>query len=300
MTPGRLVYLVRRDLQRGLGAAWHDRLVAPRILQWRNAWVNLEAEPVPVCVLTGAEQFRMTLWMLASWFDFTERNWRVVVHDDGTLTEEEEGQLTLCLPEARFIRAEEADQRVRQELGEYSRCWSYRERHPLARKIFDVPLMVSTDRFILLDSDVLFYGKPLEMLAWVDGKTVGCWFNEDVAEASPVSKEEAKEVLHIDLWSRVNSGICLLEKEAIEVDFCERVLAETSLTHGHPWRIEQTLYALCASRHGKGGLLPGTYEVSLHTCRRSDGVARHYVGAVRDRFYAEGVRELKGRLIKKS
>jgi len=49
---------------------------------------------------------------------------------------------------------------------------------------------------------------------------------------------------------------------------------------------------LCAARHGKGGLLPRTYEVSLGKNSAEDAISRHYVGAVRDRFYAEGVKRL--------
>ena len=59
------------------------------------------------------------------------------------------------------------------------------------------------------------------------------------------------------------------------------------------WRVEQTLFALCSFRHGKGGFLPKTYEVSLNKHSAENCVARHYVGAVRDRFYGEGLSRLR-------
>lgn len=293
LRPGYLWLLFRRECKRGPAAIWHSRVTAPAIVRWRNPYQRLPRNPVPVHILCGREQFTLLLWMLASWFHFTERNWKVVVHDDGTLTEEHKVRLSSCLPDARLVWTKEGDAAVAERLACYPRCRAYREQHPLARKIFDIPMMADTGRFILLDADVLFFKKPVEMLDWVDEKTSGCWFNEDAAEASPVSEEEAKRVLKIDPWPKVNSGVCLLNKAAIELVFCERVLAETSLSRGHPWRIEQTLFALCATRYGKGGLLPKTYEVSLGRNRRADAVARHYVGTVRYRFYAEGVRSLK-------
>jgi hypothetical protein len=91
----------------------------------------------------------------------------------------------------------------------------------------------------------------------------------------------------------VNSGLCLVAKEAIDFEFCDRVLGETSILKGNLWRVEQTLFALCASRHGKGGLLPKTYEVSLTRHASENCVARHYVGAVRDRFFGEGLKRLR-------
>jgi hypothetical protein len=88
-----------------------------------------------------------------------------------------------------------------------------------------------------------------------------------------------------------------MAKAAMDLEFCERSLGETSILKGHIWRVEQTLFALCASRHGKGGLLPKSYEVSLAKEASSDGIARHYVGAVRDRFYAEGLKRLRDILL---
>jgi hypothetical protein len=90
-----------------------------------------------------------------------------------------------------------------------------------------------------------------------------------------------------------------MAKPAIDLDFCERALGETSITKGHVWRIEQTLLALCASRYGKGGLLPKTYEVSLGKHSAENVIARHYVGAVRDRFYGEGLKRLRDILLAK-
>jgi hypothetical protein len=61
--------------------------------------------------------------------------------------------------------------------------------------------------------------------------------------------------------------------------------------------VEQTLFALCASRFGKGGLLPKTYEVSLNKHSAENCVARHYVGAVRERFFGEGLKRLREALL---
>ena len=38
----------------------------------------------------------------------------------------------------------------------------------------------------------------------------------------------SREELDVKLWSRVNSGLCLLYKPALDFDFCDRALATTS------------------------------------------------------------------------
>lgn len=145
----------------------------------------------------------------------------------------------------------------------------------------------------MLDSDVLFFNHPREIMDWVGNGAKECWFTEDIAEGSLLSEKDALEDLGVKLWPRVNSGIGLITKEAIDFEFCDRVLGETSILKGHLRRVEQTLFALCASRQGKGGLLPKTYEVSLNKNVAEECIARHYVGAVRDRFYGEGMKRLR-------
>jgi hypothetical protein len=296
--PGRLWWWLRKDWKRGWAASWADHVLLPRIRSWKNPHRAKPLEPVPVHVLAGGEQFWMMCWMLASWFRVTGRNWRVVVQDDGSLEEWQVRHVEEKWPGSTLVRSAAAGDRMVPLLAPYPCCARYRAAHPLARKIFDAPVLADGGRFILLDTDVLFFSKPVDMLEWVDGKSGGSWFNEDVAEASLVSPEEALAKWNVRLIPRVNSGVCLVEADTVDLDFCEQALRESGLLGGLLWRVEQTLFALCASRAGRGGgLLPSTYEVSLGSRRAPEAICRHYVGAVRDRFYAEGVRELAGVLL---
>jgi hypothetical protein len=149
----------------------------------------------------------------------------------------------------------------------------------------------------MFDSDLLFFQYPHEIMEWAGSENDECWFNEDVQESSLLTAAEARDELDVKIWSRVNSGLCLIQKAAIDPDFLDRALAQTSILRGHIWRVEQTLYMLCGARHGKGGLLPKRYEVSLGRHASEEVVCRHYVGAVRDRFYAEGIKRLSPQLL---
>jgi hypothetical protein len=294
MTPGRLWWLFRRDLKRGFRASWNDYKTLPRIGDWSWPYWAEEPAQVPVHILTGANDWRLAAWMLASWFHFTEQAWPVIVHEDGTLPAEGRATLLRLFPDTRIIERAHADAVMAKALTPFPFCADYRKAHPLALKIFDAPHFTPGERFLMLDSDLLFFDRPEEILTWCrDGKDE-CWFNEDVQEGALLSAAEAREDLGIKLWPRVNSGLCLLAKKALDLDLCDRALAETSILSGHVWRTEQTLFALCASKYAKGGLLPRRYEVSLGKFAAPDAICRHYVGAVRDRFYAEGLDRLRG------
>jgi hypothetical protein len=299
ISPGRLWWLLRRDLKRGWGASYHDYKTKPLILEWAWPFWSEARQAAPVHILTGKNDWLLTAWALASFFHFTEQTWNVVIHDDGTLPSDARTELKRLFKSCRIIGRDDADAKMDKVLAVFPLCHDYRNKHPLALKIFDMAQFCEGERLIVLDSDVLFFRHPREIMDWVSGGVMECWFNEDVDETALITADHAWADLQVPLWPRVNSGLGLLAKAAVDLDFCERALGETSILKGHIWRVEQTLFALCASRYGKGGLLPKSYEVSLGKSASSEAVARHYVGAVRDRFYGEGLKRLRDVLLVK-
>jgi hypothetical protein len=296
-SPGYYWWALRRDWRRGWRASWAARRLAPRIWQWRAPDDRTE-EIVPLHVLCGHEHAVLAAWMLASWHHYTGRRWRVIIHDDGTLGQEDIRQLTALSPSIRVLERAAADREIAPQLASRPACARYRSEHPLALKIFDVPLTTTAPRFLLIDTDVLFFSRPDSVLRWVDQPDDdSCWFNADVAEAATITPGEMEKTFGCALWPKVNSGLCLLPRRAIDLELCERALRDTTLRRGPAWRFEQTLFAIAASCHGRGGLLPPEYEVSLGAQAAPGCVARHYVGAVRDRFFGEGIWRLHQTLL---
>lgn len=115
----------------------------------------------------------------------------------------------------------------------------------------------------------------------------------------PISRTQTREALGIDIWHCVNTGLCLIERSTIDFDLCERALTETSLMSKRLSMVEHTLFAICASAVGRGGLLPTEYEATKEKAGNPQAVARHYMGSVRDCFYSEGVPRLKKELLPK-
>jgi hypothetical protein len=300
LTIGRAWWLMRRDIERGFLAAWHYRVTSSQILDKCRTLpeANSDDSFPHVHVLAGEEQWLMATWMLASFLHFTDHPWNIHIHDDGTLSDHAIDELSRLFEGIKIVRRGDADAEMAQTLSMYPRCAEYRAAHPLGIKCFDIPHMAKGNRFLLLDSDVLFFKRPDQILEWAaDDNDVRIWFNQDPQEPSSLSSEQCRSDLGFELWSQVNSGLCLLHKDAIRFSNFEQWLELGAIKNGIAWRTEQTLLALGASRHGKGGLLPEIYEVSLGKTRSNQAVARHYVGAVRDRFYAEGIPDLKGQLL---
>jgi hypothetical protein len=271
-----------------------DSTALERIEEWQWPFWGETPHTVPVHVLVGDADWHEAAWMLASWFCATGLAWPVVLHDDGTLSETARACFMRSFGSVlRIVDRAEADVEMEPRLKEFPFCEEFRAGHPPSLKVFDVAHFTPGDRCLVFDSHVLFFNKPREIRAWAEAESEDCWFCEDSVESSVITVAEARDELGVKLWRRVETGICLLWKAAIDLDLCDRTLAQTSILKGSPDRVASTLLALCASQHGAGGLLPKSYEVSADRNTAADAIARHYVDPVRDRFYTEGVNRIQ-------
>lgn len=245
-----------------------------------------------VHVVTSGQDWRLTAWMLASWCHFTERAWPLVIHEDGTLTDAAAAKLQGIFPGARIIRRKEADAALEPVLLAFPFCETFRSDDPSALKIFDARYFCTAERFFVFDSDVLFYNFPRELVDWAEGSIGGCWFPEASEEHSLVTPGEARDEFNVRIWPRVDAGICLFQKAAIDLDFIDSALAQTSILRGSLEHAAQTLAMLCAARVGRGGLLGPRYETSRERRAADNAISHQYAGAFRGRLFDEGLKRV--------
>jgi hypothetical protein len=290
--PGRPWLSLFRRPRRAARVAREQAQALALIDEWTLPFLEPPPGNIPVHVLTSSTDWRLAAWMLASWFHFTERAWPLVIHDDGTLSDEAAGTLQKLFPPARIIRRKEADAALAPVLLAFPFCETLRSDDPSALKIFDVGHFCSAERFLVFDSDLLFFNYPRELVDWADGPGGTCWFAEADAERSLLTPAEVRDELRVEAWSRVDTGISLLHKPALDLDFLDTVLAQTSILHGSLENATRTLTMLCAARAGKGGLLPGRYEVSRARAAADNAISRHYTQEARTHFFDDGLKRV--------
>jgi hypothetical protein len=144
---------------------------------------------------------------------------------------------------------------------------------------------------LLLDSDLLFFEEPTALLNRIDDPSYRQnTFNADCGHGYTVQPAEVRDQIGHELLPLINSGLGLVQKDSLRVDWCEEFLGLPGILDGHFWRIEQTVIALCSSRFG-AELLPEEY--TLHLGRGiGNRPFRHYVGRIRHLMYCEGIRTL--------
>jgi hypothetical protein len=286
---GRLLLKTRQTFQHGLKTAWYRDVVRKRILNT----APMEASDISVCeihVLTSDTDWLNLIWALKSFYHASGRRYGLCIHDDGTLTDETRGILTHHFPAARVLKRQTCEQEVLASLAKYPLCHEFRRTNHLSPKVFDFRHYLKCDRMLLLDSDVLFFHQPTELLRRIEDPNYRRnSVNGDVASAYTVDPDVVRKQCHVELIERFNSGLGVIHKQSLNLDWIEEFLAIPGII-GNFWRIEQTLYALCSSRLGTE-LLPSDYDVFLHG-ELGDRQSRHYVGAVRHLMYKEGIRKL--------
>jgi hypothetical protein len=296
----RLFRQLFRDFRRGGVAAYHDYKIKPRIAEWAWPYWADAPQPVPVHIIMGEHDWQQGAWTLASFFHWTEHTWKIAIHDDGTLSDQACSDLEALFPRAHLIRRSDANASVGRHFSAFPLCHEYRSLDRNALKIFDAHYFSQSLRYILLDTSVLFFKYPREIMDWVTSCASECWLTESPAEQSLISTAVAKTELQISLWPRAHAGICLLTKAAVDFNFCELMLCRSNLRKNTSPKVHHTLLALCASRHGKGGLLPAQYQHSTKEQKDTECTARIYTGKRSEYFFSEGIRYLREVLLDRS
>lgn len=286
---GKLLYRLNRTFAHGLRAAYYRDVVRPRIIQTPPLSVAADAN-YEIHVLTSGDDYVNCLWSLVTFYHASASSAGLCVHDDGSLTDEHCADIQRILPHARVIRRAEADAVMEEVLRDYPRALDFRRENNLALKIFDFVHYLHGDRFMLLDSDVLFFERPAFLLEQLESSTNDRnYFNRGQNSAYTIPPERLDELTGIHVPRLVNSGLGVVHADSIRYDWTEEFLGYDGI-HSHFWRTEQTLFTLCSARHGMD-LLPPEYDVYL-TEGLGERPCRHYVGPIRHLMYAEGLRRL--------
>jgi len=243
--------------------------------------------------LTCERDYLNLLWCLKTLFHYSTRAFNVVLHDDGSLSQRALEQLRWHLTGVTIISRYEADARVHDLMARHNASRTFREVCPLARRIFDFPAFASKDRFLILDSDVLFFGKPDTMLGLMDSGRL--FFMSDYLDGYVFSRAEVQSRYGIDLIPAFNTGISYHAKAMFDYELIETYCSDL-VDHGlltHPWS-EQLLFAMLFSRHQEGAdRLPANYGISRARLGPAT-ISHHFVNdGSRGLFYNRGIPYLR-------
>lgn len=256
---------------------------------------NGPAPEASIHFLTGASHFYMTVFCAYSLCRVTPHPLDIVVHDDGTLSEEVRGWIRASLPTARFL--DPAPTRAATEAflpkDRFPSLWKARERLVLMRKLMDVHAPAPGWK-LFLDSDMLFFSPPHVLLDWMRSPAQPCCMT-DVTVAYGYPEPRLAALAGAPMPEFVNTGICGLERGRIDWEKLEfwsgRLMEEFGINHF----LEQGMTAMLLATLPFQFMPRRDYiccPLREQVTPRPDGVMHHYVSDSRTHYYRHGWRHI--------
>jgi len=251
-----------------------------------------------VHLLTGRNFIHQTLLCLLSLQQVSSCRLNAHLYDDGTLDSRScdlakqivgtvtihtlaqiEARLDSVLPRDRFPT-------LREQRASYAQM----------RKLTDVHAGRS-DWNLVLDSDMLFFRKPNELLRWSESPSRPL-FMKDCEESYGFPRSTLEALCRAPLPSMLNVGVTGLDSGAIDWQQLEFWARSLLRTHGSSYYLEQALCAMISSEIGVK-ILPGsTYIVqpSSEQAATGAGCLQHYVAESREAYYLHAWQVWRSRL----
>jgi hypothetical protein len=119
----------------------------------------------------------------------------VMFHLDGTVTTRQREWLARHVVGAAFTDFPSTDERVRTVLDKYPYCARYYlGRKSCMTRLVHIPVFARSKRVINLDSDVVFWNRPCEMVDWVRVENPTPFFSMDHNKPNPDPGEEVRQI----------------------------------------------------------------------------------------------------------
>jgi len=253
--------------------------------------------PCEVHILIWDRDHLAGLWAAKSFYSASGVDWPLFWHQGGALSATAAHPLRFHFPNSKLVTTTEADRAADAALGaaDLGHLRAARTRAFMLRKLVDPVLVGRARHLLLLDSDVLFFGRPVELLDAVAADAPVGLFNRDEADWYTIARADARGRFGIELPERLNAGLGLVPRAGLDLARADRWLAAAPELLSDPWLTEQTLQALFAGASGVE-FLPDTYRLSrtrgLTTADGRPLVAKHYVSHPRPLLFREGMPHL--------
>ncbi|HEU5119337.1 MAG TPA: hypothetical protein VFT74_22285 [Isosphaeraceae bacterium] len=247
--------------------------------------------PVEIRTVTYRRDWINAIWAIKSFLHQAGVQYPVVFHDGGLLPGQDR-ELLRHFPDAQVISRADGDARMLALLEERGKphCAEMRRTHVMARKLFDLHLLSTAETVITIDSDVLFFRRPTDLIRPEGGWPVNL-YNGDAGHWYTMELDDLEAKVGVRPPVFLNAGLAVVRRESIDLDRIEQWLSVPEMWQGDPWLLEQTLHALCSTVHGIA-LLPSTYLVSTEPGLPADLISKHYPGFFRPLLYQEGMARL--------
>jgi hypothetical protein len=210
----------------------------------------------------------------------------LVIHEDGSLTDQDRATIESRIPGTRILTRHDADAIMAERLAKHPNARFFREGSVWGLKLLDVVLAEPGTCFYL-DGDIRFF-RPFQGLFGENVTKGRCVFlNDTVWQAYSVRPWHLWDKRGLKLVSGINTGLTLCDPAVFDLDFVDWFLAQPD------WRVipawtEPTCWAALAARSDGAAIDPCQLTNLYPSAEINDEtVGGHFLSAYRGQWQGQ-------------
>jgi hypothetical protein len=242
----------------------------------------------PVYFLTGKNYLYQTLFCIQSLVKVTGLKFLFILVDDGTLDNMLLTLIVRLLPGARVVAAKTIEQNLGQKLpaAVYPNLTAKRKVYPHLKKLTDIHTLDGADWKLVMDSDMLFWRYPAEVITWLKNPQKPIHML-DCVESYGYSKPLMEQLCGDKLPDLINVGIVGLNSAALNWGRLDKWIFELESKEGGSYYLEQALTAMLLGSQQSIVLNQEDYKVNPQSLMHERNILHHYVNLSKKIYFMQ-------------
>jgi hypothetical protein len=233
---------------------------------------------LPIYFLTGKDYLYQTLFCIQSLDNVTRTHFHFILVDDGSFDRSLMDQIARQLPGAECVSSKHTGQNLQNLLSfeKYPVLNQKRSVYPHLKKLTDIHTLGGSDWKLVLDSDMLFWKEPLELIGWLKDP-VHAIHMIDCTESYGYSRKLMADLCGTAVPELLNVGAIGLNSQTINWSDLENWISELEREEGSSYYLEQALTAMLIGNKPTIELERDIYRVNPDYLGDSKAALHHYV-----------------------
>ncbi|OGK09712.1 hypothetical protein A2767_07680 [Candidatus Roizmanbacteria bacterium RIFCSPHIGHO2_01_FULL_35_10] len=175
---------------------------------------------IEILSVTSHDDYWKLILCVKSFFYFSKQTFPIFIVDDGTLTKQDSDLLKSHLIGCKILERK----KIEMDLSRLkNKNFLLFKNNPYVVKKIASILYTKKDKVLFLDSDVLFFNYPDELIDWSNSQDSSI-FIKDYQNAYLISDIESKYLFKVSQFSKVNSGLIGIKRNLLSLKLLNKLV----------------------------------------------------------------------------
>lgn len=252
--------------------------------------VTSHADGLEIYFLTGKKYLYQTLYCIQSLVKVTNVKLKFILVDDGSFDKSIIARIKSQLPEAEIIIQDIIEENLNNILPEksFANLRNKRKVYPHIKKLTDVHTLQGKAWKLVLDSDMLFWKEPKELIDWLKSPAAPLHML-DCKQSYGYTKQYMELLCGTKIPDLLNVGAIGLNSEKIDWDRLNTWVYALENQEGASYFLEQALTAMLIGESDSMVLQVDDYIVNPDTKTINGGLGtlHHYVDISKEGYFKQ-------------